>query len=125
MLCKIRSWFYSLFLINVRFIGKRSTDDFHLVPAFSFIELLTNDGKKITFTFKMDNRNRFRACCTKYIVEAEVDGSFSPELQRLNNKVLISVTILMVKSHYRTFANILLHKYLEHAYIYLNKDNKD
>ncbi len=121
MLSKLRSWFYSLFLINVKFIGKRVTDDYHCVPTFSFIELVTNDGKKITFTFKMDNRNRYKACCTKYIVEAEVDDSFSQELQLLNNKVLISVTVFMVKKHYRTFANILLHKYLEHAYIYLNK----
>jgi hypothetical protein len=122
MLRKLRNWFYSLFIIHVVFVTKKRASDFRPTSVFATVKVGTTDGKSIKFTFKTEARQPAGSLFLKYIVECEVDDTFSKELQELNSKVLISITVIrfgFLKPNYKVLADLLLNMYIHSATKYM------
>lgn len=128
MFRSLQKWFYSLFIIQVFFVTKKRAADFLGITIFATIDVETTDNKSIRFVFRTDGREPNNSIFAKYIVECRVDERFTKELQSLNNKVLISITIVklgIVKPNYKVIADLLLSKYIQYATVHLEKLAKE
>lgn len=122
MINRFKKWFYSFFIISVKFVTKKRASDFTCDVSFASVNVTSKDDKNITFTFKTEKRQHVNSLFLKYAVGCQVDETFSKELQELNTKVLISVTLMKVgflRPNYKILANILLELYIKAAAAYL------
>lgn len=122
MIKRFKKWFYSFFIVSVIFVTKKRASDFTCDAPFASVSVTTKDNKRIIFSFKTEQRQQINSLFLKYAVSCQVDETFTKELQELNSKVLISVTLIKVgfiRPNYKVLADVLLELYIKSATLYL------